>query len=433
MGSLLENREMSDTGPMRISDANQGSRARDMAEVQKVKQPLIDQLAQARDRIDDLGTGRADPDPLAGQLLQALLDNIPDFIFFKDRNSRIIRSNGAHARYLGVSDPKDVVGKSDFDFAPLEDAQRFYAEEQCIMASGQPVVGREWSVPGPEGEERWLSEHKFPISDEAGRVIGLVGISQDITARKQAEKELDQALMDLERSNKALEHYAYIVSHDLQEPLRMVSSYLQLLQRRYEGQLDEDADDFIGFAVGGAHRMRAMINGLLDYSRVGTRSEPFQSTDCGAALDHALANLEIAIEESEAQITHDDLPTVMADETQLVQLFQNLISNAIKFRRDDAIPRVHISVERQGNRWVFGVEDSGIGIDSSQFERIFQIFQRLHSQKDYEGTGIGLAVCRKIVECHGGRIWVESEPGKGATFRFTLPADSDAPSQAHGQ
>lgn len=200
----------------------------------------------------------------------------------------------------------------------------------------------------------------------------------------------------------------------------MVSSYVQLLERRYKGKLDDDADDFIAFAVDGANRMQKMINDLLAYSRVGTRGKPFELTNCEDVLDRVLDNLQVAIEESGATITREPLPTVMADDLQLGQLFQNLISNAVKFRGEEP-PRVHISVEQNDNEWMFSVCDNGIGIDPEHAERIFAIFQRLYNRGEYPGTGIGLAICKKIVQRHGGRIWVESEPKEGSTFYFTIP------------
>jgi light-regulated signal transduction histidine kinase (bacteriophytochrome) len=249
-----------------------------------------------------------------------------------------------------------------------------------------------------------------------------LGIFWDITERRRAEESLKQYIADLARSNAELEQFAYAASHDLQEPLRMVSSYTQLLAQRYQDKLDADANDFIAYAVEGANRMQRLINDLLAYSRVGTRGRLFESTDCNFALGQARANLSAAIEESNALVTNDELPTVMADEAQLAQLFQNLVGNAIKFHSQEP-PRVHVSAEQEGNEWVFSVRDNGIGVDPQYHERIFIIFQRLHGKEEYPGTGIGLSISKRIVERHGGRIWVESEPGKGSTFYFTILID----------
>ncbi len=242
----------------------------------------------------------------------------------------------------------------------------------------------------------------------------------EIAERQRVEEALRERTEALERSNRELEQFAYIASHDLQEPLRMVTSYLQLLERRYKDSLDSDADEFIAYAVDGAARMQGLINDLLMYSRVGTRGKPLEPTDCSAVLKSVLANLQVAIEENGAVVTYDTLPTVMADETQLMRVFQNLISNAIKFR-SDLPPEIHVEIERNDGEWLFSVRDNGIGIAPQYFERIFIIFQRLHNRSKYPGTGIGLAVCKKIVERHGGRICVASEPEKGSTFYFTIP------------
>jgi signal transduction histidine kinase len=249
-------------------------------------------------------------------------------------------------------------------------------------------------------------------------------VSREIGERKQAEDKLNKTLEELERSNSELEQFAYVASHDLQEPLRMVSSYMQLLERRYKGKLDSDADEFIDFAVDGATRMQRLINDLLMFSRVGTKGKPFETTDCNAVLADVLRDLSSAIKESGAVVTHDELPIIMADGTQIVQLFQNLVANAIKFCGKDE-PRVHISFEQKDNACVFSVSDNGIGIDPEYKDRIFVIFQRLHGKTDYPGTGIGLSVCKRIVERHGGQIWVESESGKGSTFRWTVPSVHD--------
>jgi light-regulated signal transduction histidine kinase (bacteriophytochrome) len=242
----------------------------------------------------------------------------------------------------------------------------------------------------------------------------------DITERKQMEQKLKETLAELECSNRELEQFAYVASHDLQEPLRMVGSYVQLLAQRYGGKLDSDADEFINYAVDGANRMQRMIQDLLAYSRVSTHGKSFQPTNCEVVFDQVVEVLRLAIEESGAVVTHDPLPIVPADDSQMAQLFQNLIDNAIKFR-GEAAPRIHVSATETENEWLFSVRDNGIGIAPQYHERIFVVFQRLHRREEYPGTGIGLAICKKVVERHGGRIWVESEIGKGTTFCFTIP------------
>jgi signal transduction histidine kinase len=234
-------------------------------------------------------------------------------------------------------------------------------------------------------------------------------------------RSLNQQAGELKRSNGDLEQFAYIASHDLQEPLRMVSGFTGLLQRRYAGKLDADADEFIGFVIGGVNRMQALINDLLSYSRVGREDVAAKPVDMQLVVDQALANLQTAIEERSALVSRGPLPTVLANHGMLVRVFQNLISNALKFCKADR-PIVRIAAEQHGAEWVFSVADNGIGIDPQYRDRIFLIFQRLHQQGEYPGTGIGLAVVKRIVERNGGRIWLESEPGKGTTFFFTLPA-----------
>ncbi|MEW6324940.1 MAG: ATP-binding protein [Nitrospirota bacterium] len=248
-------------------------------------------------------------------------------------------------------------------------------------------------------------------------------LDQSDTERQRAERALADHAEALARSNQELEQFAYVASHDLQEPLRMVSSYTQLLGKRYRGKLDADADEFIHYAVDAASRMQRLINDLLTYSRVGTRGKPLEPTDCDAVLRQVLADLQLVVQESGAVITHDSLPTVPADGAQLAQLFQNLITNAVKFRRDQHAPRIHLSATLKGNNWLFSVRDNGIGIDPRHFDRIFIIFQRLHTGAAHPGTGIGLAICKKIVERHGGRLWVESQPDQGTTFLFTFPRE----------
>jgi len=546
------------------------------------------------------------------EMINALMENVPDHIYFKDRDSRFIRINRSMAAAFGLKDPDEAAGRSDADFFTAEHAQNALADEQRILRTGEPLIDREEKETWPDGSTTWVSSTKQALRDKAGSVIGTFGVSRDITARKRAERQLavqytvarvlaettafdeaapkileaicecldwpvgavwtvdepaevlrclelwhapsvnvpefealsrsrtfspgiglpgrvwenrapawirdvtqdsnfprapvavreglhgafgfpiqsggevlgvieffsrrieqpDEELLqmfsavgsqigqfierqraegalaqkarELERSNKELEQFAYVASHDLQEPLRMIASYTQLLDRRYTDKLDDEAREFMGYAVDGAMRMQTLINDLLAYSRVGTRGRPLVPVDSGEMLQRALTNLKVAIEESHGEIHATLLPKVLGDATQLTQLFQNLIGNAIKFRGGRP-PVVHVSAELidegagggenpkseirnpKSHAWRFAVRDEGIGIEPQYFERIFIIFQRLHSREEYPGTGIGLAVCKKIVERHGGRIWVESALGNGSTFFFTIPQMPETP------
>lgn len=256
---------------------------------------------------------------------------------------------------------------------------------------------------------------------EIGGETCVLGKFYDITSRKRTEEILAHTVAELGRSNKELEHFAYVASHDLQEPLRKITSFIDLLERQYKDQLDEKAEEYIERVVDGAARMQQLIADLLEYSRVGQDELSLNSTDLEAALSRVLSNLGTEIEENRAVITHDPLPTIQANESLVDRLLQNLIANAIKFRREQT-PHVHISAEQKGGEWHCSIQDNGIGIDPENTGKIFMLFQRLHSREEYPGTGIGLAICKKIVERHGGRIWVESKPGQGSTFFFTLPS-----------
>jgi PAS domain S-box-containing protein len=354
-------------------------------------------------------------------LLRTLIDNVPDcHIFVKDAESRFVTTNAAHLKTLGAERLDEVIGKTDFAFFPRELAERYYADERKVISSGQPLVDREEPVLDRTGKRKWLLTTKVPLRDGAGGITGLIGMSRNISELKRAEEALQQKTVELARSNEELEQFASVASHDLQEPLRMVSSFTQLLAKHCEGKLGNEEKEFMGYIVDGATRMQVLIDDLLAYSRVATRRKPFQRTDCNEALSWAIKNLHVMIEERGAAITHAPLPSIVGDARQLGQLFQNLVGNAVKFHAERP-PRVHVSADGEGNEWTFSVRDNGIGIHAKDAERIFVIFQRLHGRREYAGTGIGLAICRKIVERHNGRIWVRSQPGKGSTFYFTIP------------
>ncbi|MGP8024721.1 MAG: ATP-binding protein, partial [Methanobacterium sp.] len=271
---------------------------------------------------------------------------------------------------------------------------------------------------------RWIQTNgKVVETNEDGNPLRMLGTHTDITDRKQADEQLKRTMEELKRSNMELEQFAYVASHDLQEPLRMVSSFTQLLEKQYKDKLDEHALDYINYAVDGAKRMQLLINDLLSYSRVNSKGGKFEEVDLEKVLDETLSNLELTIEENQAFITRESLPKINANYRQMIQLFQNLIGNALKYRSKET-PQIQISTQKEDKQWIFSVEDNGIGIDPKYADRIFMIFKRLHTNEEYEGTGIGLAITKRIIERHGGNIWVESETGKGSTFYFTIPINN---------
>ena len=275
-----------------------------------------------------------------------------------------------------------------------------------------------------DGSLFWNELYIAPVKDQQGRLTHFIGIQTDITQRKHQETELAHKTRELAQSNAELQQFAYVASHDLQEPLRMVASYTRLLGKRYQGKLDQDADEFIGYAVDGATRMQRLIRDLLEYSRVGSENKSFERTDCEVVLRQVLDNLSASVRERRAEVTHDPLPTVHANPTHLTQVFQNLIGNALKFQ-GDAPAKIHVGAKTVPDGWEFSIRDNGVGIPADQLGRIFSIFQRLHGQSEYPGTGIGLAICKRIVEKYGGSIRVESELGKGSIFYFTLTTPRD--------
>jgi len=377
-----------------------------------------DEIGQLASRFNEMAHNLQET-TVSRSYVENILRSMVNALIIVSPQGVILRVNAAACRMLGYSQDELV----DRPFT-------------MVLGDAGPLEGpwtddivRYGSIRGVDAVYRTRSGRRIPVSftasvmaDDSGEPQAVVCVAADITQRKRTEQELA-------RSNEELERFAYVASHDLQEPLRMVSSFVQLLAKRYEGRLDAEADEYIHYAVDGAKRMKTLITDLLTYSRVRTRGRDPEPTDAGEVVRTVLADLGQAIREAGATVECGRLPVVMADRTQLGQLVQNLLSNAIKYRREQA-PRVSISAEADEDMWRFAVRDNGIGIEPKHFERIFVIFQRLHGRGEYPGTGIGLAVCKKIVERHGGRIWVESAPGKGATFYFTLPRKEAASHEA---
>ena len=353
---------------------------------------------------------------------RGLLEAAPDAIVVVNNAGEIVLLNLQAEKQFGYR-RDELVGQKVTNIIPEGFAERLVADDlrSAEDALAQQIgTGIELSARRKDGTEFPIEIMLSPLESAEGILV--TAAIRDISVRKAAERHLLQTVEELNRSNEELGQFAYIASHDLQEPLRMVASYTQLLSRRYQGRLDTDADEFIAFAVDGASRMQRLIDDLLAYSRVGTKGQDPQPTSSEDALQQALLNLRGAIEESGALVTHDPLPTALADETQLIQLFQNLVGNAIKYQKP-GVPKVHIAARNSAKKWIFSVSDNGLGIDPQYFDKIFGVFQRLHGRDEFAGTGIGLAICKKIVERHGGTISVESEPGKGSTFRFALASD----------
>ena len=354
---------------------------------------------------------------------RSLYENAPVGIFHSTLDGKYVDVNPELARLLGYDSPEDLVStankssiadviyakkdlRPDFLESALKAKAWFKTENLYRRKDGEIIIGD-------------LSFRDFG-KDENGNPL-LEGFMTDITTRKRSEERLKEIIEELERSNRELESFAYITSHDLQEPLRTIASYAQLIERRYKDKLDPDADEFIEFMVDGSRRMKQMIQGLLDYSRVGTRGHEFTEFESEDALNYALSNLGTAISKVDAEITSDELPVIFADKDQMVRVFQNLIGNALKFHREGLKPKIHISARKEDGEYIFSISDNGIGIEEQYSNQIFEVFKRLHAIGEYQGTGIGLAVVKRIIDRHGGRIWVKSELGKGSTFYFTVP------------
>ncbi|MFY9637686.1 MAG: ATP-binding protein, partial [Methanobacterium sp.] len=397
--------------------------------------------------------------------LETILETSPSAVIIVEADGKISYINKRAKHLYGVN----ITGLDLTQAISKVKSKRIDGSEYAVdegpsgrALKGEIVRNEEMILEQPDGTVIPILGSAAPIYNLEGNVIAAVVIFDDIIERKREEErkqemlETEQQLTEeltatneelqaiteelrtsneelliarnhlaemvskLKTSNKELEQFAHVASHDLQEPLRMVTSFTQLLERRYKGQLDEDADDYIGFIVEGAQRMKDLIDDLLIFSRLNTEKRKLEPILMEIALDDVLFNLKSSIEENNAIITYDPLPTIIGDISQIRQLFQNLLSNAIKFHGDEP-PEIHISAQNFEKEWLFGVRDNGIGINHNHQKQIFNIFKRLHTRKEYEGTGIGLAICKRIVERHGGRIWVESEEGKGSTFFFTIP------------
>ncbi len=348
---------------------------------------------------------------------------ISEYAMFTLDPQGILRSwNAGVERLLGYSEDEWLGQPASIIFTPAEKAMEVCEAEMRKALEFGSATDIRWHR-RKDGSEFFANGFMNVIRNDSGDVLGYVKIMSDETARKQLQDSLSD-------SNAALEQFAYVASHDLQEPLRTMSNYAQLLNKRYKGKFDEDGDRFLGFIVDASQRMSTLIQDLLEYARAATEEERPASVSLDEDLEAALTHLTQAVEESSATITHDPMPTIEVDRGQMVRLFQNLIGNALKYRKPDEAPKIHVSAEQTHHDWLITVQDNGIGFDPQYASGIFAPFKRLHQAGDYPGTGVGLAICRRIVESHGGRIWAESKAGEGAAFRFTLPL-AGRPPRAH--
>jgi PAS domain S-box len=408
---------------VRIPDGRQVGIGVDIRERKK----LENELKQSRDHLEEQVKERTaeleesykslKESELKAKEQADLLNITHEAIFVRDINDKISFWNKGAEELYGWS-KKDALGKI------LQRLLQTEYPEPLEKIKNKTLIRGRW-----EGELTHTKRDGTKINvlsrwslqrNNLGSSIGFMEVNTDITESKLAEIERENLIKDLKQSNDELRQFAYITSHDLQEPLRTMSSYAGLLKHRYEGQLDQDADDFIEFMISGAARMKAMIQGLLDYSRVGTSGNEFKEIDSEKILNYAISNLKLAIQKNNAEVTYDPLPVICADPDQITSVFQNLIGNAIKFRKKDKRPKIHISAQKKNKEYVFSVSDNSIGMETEYTAKIFEIFKRLHSIGEYEGAGIGLAIVKRIIDRHGGQIWVRSELGKGSTFYFTI-------------
>jgi PAS domain S-box-containing protein len=388
--------------------------------------------------LKDIAARRKAEEALAQEhnLLSSIINAMPNYVYVKDLRGRYIMDNAAHRQYLGVDAVHAVEGSTVYDYFTAPVADRFSEDDREVFETGEPIINREEpaTILAEHVREMWLETTKVPLRDTDGRIIGLVGISSDISERKEAEEKLRRFASQLERSNAELQNFASVASHDLQEPLRKIQAFGDRLKAKCGPQLGEQGLDYLARMQNAAQRMQVLIQDLLKLSRVTSRAQPFESCDLGEIVTAVLSDLEVVIEQTDARVEVGALPIIDADPVQMRQLFQNLIANAIKFHRPGVQPQVVVSghVFPMYEDVIPGaspgdevcqiyVQDNGIGFDEKFVNQIFVVFQRLHSRQEYDGTGIGLAVCRKITDRHGGSIVAKSAEGQGATFIVTLP------------
>ena len=395
---------------------------RDITERKQIERELQEAHAELEIKVQERTAALSE----ANALLQALMDNIPDHIYFKDTQSRFIRNSRSQASLLGLSDPLETVGKTDFDFFPH--AAKSYAEEQEVMRSGKPRVDFEEWVVWPDGRETWVSTTKMPLRNAEGETIGIFGISHDITERKRSEQAIRQLNADLERqaeqlqaANKELEAFSYSVSHDLRAPLRAIDGYTRILLEDYEPVLDEEGKRLCGVISREARRMGQLIDDLLAFSRLG-RKEMYSSKIDMRGLAVSVLNDILKEENRERmELRIGKLPDVKGDSSLIRQVWVNLLANAIKFTSKKERAVIEVGSKTTRDEFIYYVRDNGAGFDMEYANKLFGVFQRLHSESEFSGTGVGLAIVQRIIRRHNGRVWAEGEVEKGATFYFALP------------